>query len=215
MGCWQGIRFENEAGNVVAADAPAHQGVGVTSQLPLVLVVTAEDMNVDPVSFNYDDQAWAYVNANHRCNFESYDSGSRQGVCGFTCWMKLGKSLRSRLWQHGAFRIRRCFEYRVYEEIEFTHTCGSEPDWVLPSSENSPNTKTVITSSHIIMSYWRHSGFRLRFWALGELFPRTMEAQVSQYREEERLIPGHMVYHRCTANNVITFILLVPLVPRV
>ncbi len=42
-----------------------------------------------------------------------------------------------------------------------------------------------------------------------------MEAQVSQYREEERLIPGLMVYHRCTANNVITFTLLVPLIPRV
>ena len=89
------------------------------------------------------------------------------------------------------------------------HTCGSEPDWVLP------NTETVITSSQIIMSFWRHSEFRLRFRALGELYPRTMEAQVSQYREEERLIPGLMVYHRCTANNVITFTLLVPLIPRV
>jgi len=83
--------------------------------------VTAGDMNADPVPFNYGDQAWAYADADHHCNFGAYDSGSRQGDCGFTYSMKFDKSLRSRLWQHGAFRIRRCFEYRVYEEIECTH----------------------------------------------------------------------------------------------
>lgn len=72
-------------GGVERAQAPAFQGVVVTSQLPYTLIVTAENVDRDPVLFDYAGQHWAYADAAHHCNFGAYDSGARQGDCGFSC----------------------------------------------------------------------------------------------------------------------------------
>lgn len=58
-------------------DAPAGQGVGVTSALPYVLMVTAQNVDADAVLFKYADQSWGSNDQPHHCNFGKYDSGSR------------------------------------------------------------------------------------------------------------------------------------------
>lgn len=75
----------NSIGKVEYADAPAGVGVGVTSALPYVLIVTAQNIDDDAVLFAYADQNWGSNDQDHHCNFGAYDSGSRQGDCGFTC----------------------------------------------------------------------------------------------------------------------------------
>ena len=67
------------------ADAPSGQGVGVTSALPLVLIVTAQNVDDDAVLFAYGDQSWGSNDQPHQCNFGAYDSGKREGDCGFSC----------------------------------------------------------------------------------------------------------------------------------
>jgi hypothetical protein len=64
------------------ADAPGGQGVDVDSALPLVLVVTAENIDSDPVKFAYGAQSW---DSNSQCSVGGYDSGKREMDCGFTC----------------------------------------------------------------------------------------------------------------------------------
>lgn len=76
---------EDVIGSVSGADAPANVGVGVTSKLPWVVVVTAQNVDADPVLMAYSDQSWAYADAAHHCNFGAYDSGKREGDCGFSC----------------------------------------------------------------------------------------------------------------------------------
>ena len=76
---------EDVIGSVSGADAPANVGVGVTSKLPWVVVVTAQNVDADPVLMAYSDQSWAYADAAHHCNFGAYDGGKREGDCGFAC----------------------------------------------------------------------------------------------------------------------------------
>lgn len=71
-------------GGVQRANAPAFQGVAVSSQLPYLVILTAQNVDQDPVLFDYAAQHWASTDANH-CSFGRYDSGARQGDCGFTC----------------------------------------------------------------------------------------------------------------------------------
>ena len=70
-------------GELDYADAPGGQGVNVDSQLPLVLVVTAENVDDDPVEFAYGGQSWDSNSA--QCSVGGYDSGARQMDCGFSC----------------------------------------------------------------------------------------------------------------------------------
>jgi len=74
-----------QVGAVTKADAPGGQGVGVTGRLPLVLTVTAQSVDGDAVLFAYGGQNWGSNDQAHQCNFGSYDSGKRDGDCGFTC----------------------------------------------------------------------------------------------------------------------------------
>ncbi len=55
----------------------------VTSSLPYVLIITAGNVDSDPVRFDYADQHWASDGS--QCSVGAYDSGSRQMDCGFTC----------------------------------------------------------------------------------------------------------------------------------
>lgn len=75
----------NPIGEVDGADAPSGVGVGVDSALPYVLIVTAQNVDDDAVLFAYAAQNWGSNDQDHHCNFGAYDSGSRQGDCGFTC----------------------------------------------------------------------------------------------------------------------------------
>lgn len=73
-----------EIGRVSKVDAPGGQGVDVTSQLPYVLILTTGNVDSDPVAFAYAGQSWTSDDGSH-CKFGGYDSGKRQGDCGFTC----------------------------------------------------------------------------------------------------------------------------------
>lgn len=71
-----------QIGQVLLADAPGGVGVDVDSKLPLVLVVTSEQVDSDPVQFAYGGQSW---DSNSQCSVGGYDSGSRNMDCGFAC----------------------------------------------------------------------------------------------------------------------------------
>lgn len=64
------------------ADAPANFGVGVTNKLPWVVVVTAQNVDANPVLMAYSDQSWAFADVAHHCNFGAYDGGKEEGDCG-------------------------------------------------------------------------------------------------------------------------------------
>ena len=72
-------------GTNYGAVAPNGVGVGVTSKLPWVLVVTAQAVDDDAVLFRYADQAWGSNDQEHHCNFGGYEDGNRDGDCGFQC----------------------------------------------------------------------------------------------------------------------------------
>ena len=56
--------------------------IGITSQLPKVLILTAGSVDSDPVSFAYNGQTWS---SSSGCSTGRYDSGNRDMDCGFTC----------------------------------------------------------------------------------------------------------------------------------
>ncbi|KAH8823206.1 hypothetical protein DL96DRAFT_1818962 [Flagelloscypha sp. PMI_526] len=64
-------------------DAPANKAVEVTSKLPNVMIVTAQNVDADPIKFafggeNFDSNA-------AQCSVGGYDSGKREMDCSFTC----------------------------------------------------------------------------------------------------------------------------------
>lgn len=71
-------------GTKLGATAKNGVGVDVDSMLPLVLIVTAQKVDDDAVLFKYGDQSWG-SNDHQHCKFGKYDSGNRDGDCGFTC----------------------------------------------------------------------------------------------------------------------------------
>ncbi|KAL2055058.1 hypothetical protein ABVK25_004880 [Lepraria finkii] len=81
------ILIKDDQGELVGeldyADAPGGQGVDVDSALPEVLIVTAQNVDSDPVQFAYAGQSWDSNSG--QCSVGGYDSGSRQIDCGFTC----------------------------------------------------------------------------------------------------------------------------------
>ncbi|KAL9583574.1 MAG: hypothetical protein Q9212_002623 [Teloschistes hypoglaucus] len=68
---------QKEIGKVTNQDAPGGQGVDVTSALPNVLIVTAQNVDADAVLFKYGDQSWGSNDQEHHCNFGKYDNGNR------------------------------------------------------------------------------------------------------------------------------------------
>lgn len=86
--------FDNnrvQIGRVLLADAPGGAGVGVTSALPWVLIVTAENVDDDPVQFAYAGSAWDSNSS--QCSVGGYDSGSRNMDCGFPCLAPNGSEM--------------------------------------------------------------------------------------------------------------------------
>jgi hypothetical protein len=73
----------NVIGSVDGADAT--NPVIVDSKLPNTLVVTAGNVDADAVLMDYAGQHWGSNDQAHHCNFGAYDSGKREGDCGFTC----------------------------------------------------------------------------------------------------------------------------------
>lgn len=79
---------QKEIGKVTNQDAPAGQGVGVTSALPWVLIVTAQKVDKDAVLFNYSDQSWGSNDQEQHCDFGKYDSGNRYVMIpGYPVWL--------------------------------------------------------------------------------------------------------------------------------
>lgn len=72
-----------EIGQMLLADAPGGAGVGVTSGLPWVLIVTAGSVDSDPVQFAYAGLGWDSNSG--QCSVGDYDSGSRNMDCAFSC----------------------------------------------------------------------------------------------------------------------------------
>ena len=70
-------------GGVSEVDALSEQPFDISSQLPYQLVVTVHQLDQDPISFAYAGQN--FLSSDTQCNFGAYDSGSRQGDCGFSC----------------------------------------------------------------------------------------------------------------------------------
>jgi len=60
------------------------------SSLPYQLIVSTGNIDKDPVSFWYGDQYWDSTSKANHCSFGGYDSGTRQGDCGFTCNLPAG-----------------------------------------------------------------------------------------------------------------------------
>ena len=57
--------LQNQIGGVDGVDAPAGMGVGVTSQLPYVLIVTAGNVDADAILFDYAGQNWGSNDQEH------------------------------------------------------------------------------------------------------------------------------------------------------
>lgn len=64
-----------------------HSKGGVYSALPKVLIVKPGGKDRDHIGFAYDGAHWdtGRHNRRHWCKVGRYDSGARQGDCGFTC----------------------------------------------------------------------------------------------------------------------------------
>ncbi|KAH8832496.1 hypothetical protein DL96DRAFT_1704558 [Flagelloscypha sp. PMI_526] len=63
--------------------APANGGVDVTSKLPNVMVVTAQNIDEDPIKFAFGGETFDSNAA--QCSVGRYDNGKREMDCGFTC----------------------------------------------------------------------------------------------------------------------------------
>lgn len=72
---------ETQIGQLLFTDAPDAVGVGVDSQLPYVLIVTAGAVDSDPVSFAYAGDIWDSYGSS--CGTTAYSSGTRQIDCSF------------------------------------------------------------------------------------------------------------------------------------
>ena len=63
---------------------PMTHSIGMDSNLPAVMIITADGGDDDPIKFAYNGESFDSNDATH-CQMGAYDSGSRQGNCGFTC----------------------------------------------------------------------------------------------------------------------------------
>ena len=70
-------------GTIGYVDAPSGQGVNAGSRLPHYVIVTAQDIDDDPLLFAYAGQNW--TSDDDQCKFGGYEDGNREGDCGFLC----------------------------------------------------------------------------------------------------------------------------------
>ncbi|KAH8832495.1 hypothetical protein DL96DRAFT_1676921 [Flagelloscypha sp. PMI_526] len=64
-------------------DAPANHPIDFTSKLPFVMIVTAQNVDANPIKFAYAGQNFDSDAA--QCSVGAYDSGKREMDYGFTC----------------------------------------------------------------------------------------------------------------------------------
>ncbi|KAI0132943.1 hypothetical protein BJ170DRAFT_730966 [Xylariales sp. AK1849] len=76
---------QEEIGSASLLDVPSGQTRGVDSALPFVFEITAGNVDNDAVLMAYAGQNFGSNDQEHHCNFGKYDSGSRNGDCGFSC----------------------------------------------------------------------------------------------------------------------------------
>lgn len=82
------ILIKDAAGNQIgqATKQDASKPLYVQSKLPHNLIVQLGNVDSDPIFFWYADQYWlTNDNSAHDCKLGGFDSGNRQGDCGFTC----------------------------------------------------------------------------------------------------------------------------------
>lgn len=73
-------------GQNTLVEAPNGVPVNMTSRLPSPLTISVGPGDYDPVLFTYPGNApWGSNDQPNHCNFGQYDSGFRQGDCGFSC----------------------------------------------------------------------------------------------------------------------------------
>lgn len=64
---------------------PSGQTQQVGSTLPMTFGVTAPNLDDDAVYMSYNGASWGSNDQEHHCDFGKFDSGHRDGDCGFTC----------------------------------------------------------------------------------------------------------------------------------
>lgn len=72
-------------GEVELLSIPSGTQQEVGSTLPYTFGVKAPDTDGDAVYMSYNGASWGSNDQDHHCNFGKYDSGHRDGDCGFTC----------------------------------------------------------------------------------------------------------------------------------
>lgn len=72
-------------GELELLSIPSGETQQVGSTLPYTFGVTAPDTDDDAVYMSYNGQSWGSNDQGHQCNFGAYDSGTRNGDCGFSC----------------------------------------------------------------------------------------------------------------------------------
>lgn len=75
---------ENVGGHELAG-IPSGQTKQFGSRLPMTFGVKAPDVDGDAVYMSYNGQSWGSNDQEHHCNFGKFDSGHRDGDCGFSC----------------------------------------------------------------------------------------------------------------------------------
>ncbi|KAH8696168.1 hypothetical protein BGW36DRAFT_408118 [Talaromyces proteolyticus] len=93
-----GLRPENYRFDVILYDGeqelvgesellsiPSGETMQVGSTLPYTLGVTAPQNDPDAVYMSYNGQSWGSNDQDHHCDFGGFDSGHRDGDCGFSC----------------------------------------------------------------------------------------------------------------------------------
>jgi hypothetical protein len=93
-----GLNTENYRFDVILYDAdqelvgenellsiPSGQTQQVPSTLQYTFGVTAPNVDGDAVYMSYNGQSWGSNDQDHHCDFGKYDSGHRDGDCGFSC----------------------------------------------------------------------------------------------------------------------------------
>lgn len=69
---------------LAGVDAISGVARSIITQLPHLFNVTVQNADNDSVLFEYNGVSWDSSNPNH-CKFGGYDTGKREGDCGFSC----------------------------------------------------------------------------------------------------------------------------------
>lgn len=72
-------------GDLELVSIPSGEIKQLPSNLPYTFGVGAPNLDNDAVYMYYNGQKWGSNDQDHKCNFGKYDSGKREGDCGFSC----------------------------------------------------------------------------------------------------------------------------------